>query len=451
MSNHSNHPQNLLEGFTIRGLWYPSDKYDLRCNGTLEFAPRYGARLVLESRTDDLHESYISHKPFWGISEDRQRITLSDFPTRYHSLFDASENQPRKDANVRFGEATNLYTYHFRQVFLGQHFGRPADQQLRTIQIEFSHLNEWIHGIRNEPLASIMDLEGSRPMLSLPKVIEGVKSFTLEGNNSILINAESQGISLEEYYDVIYYVQNFLRLLILDPIFPSRVSATTLRSNCPVEIYFPQLGSRDPQYGAILPDYSLFTYDEVRNRFEKLLMNFLHLDKLISDLFFGYLYSPLTFIETRFLSLTQAIEAFHRKTRGGEYVTRQWYDENLYGYFANMINEAPKIENNTGFKASLLARMRFGYEYALRKRLEQLLDEFGGKFLDIFVYREQDNTQKQKKARRDNFIKEISSKILKTPGIFISISMRIQRPTYSKAVSSGKSVKNLRYSSLLCC
>ena len=79
-----------------------------------------------------------------------------------------------------------------------------------------------------------MDLEGSRPMLSLPKVIEGVKSFTLEGNNSILINAESQGISLEEYYDVIYYVQNFLRLLILDPIFPSRVSATTLRSNCPV-------------------------------------------------------------------------------------------------------------------------------------------------------------------------------------------------------------------------
>ena len=127
-------------------------------------------------------------------------------------------------------------------------------------------------------------------------------------------------------------------------------------------------------------------------------------------------------------------------------MTRQWYDENLYGYFANMINEAPKIENNTGFKASLLARMRFGYEYALRKRLEQLLDEFGGKFLDIFVYREQDNTQKQKKARRDNFIKDI-----KDTGIFISISMRIQRPTYSKAVSSGKSVKNLRYSSLLCC
>ena len=51
--------------------------------------------------------------------------------------------------------------------------------------------------------------------------------------------------------------------------------------------------------------------------------------------------------------------------------------------------------------------MQFGYEYALRKRLELLLSDFGGKFLDIFVYQEQDNTQTKKRDRRDKFIKDI--------------------------------------------
>lgn len=167
----------------------------------------------------------------------------------------------------------------------------------------------------------------------------------------------------------------------------------------------------EPLYGTISPPYVLFTYNEIKNEFDHLVKNMFSLERVVCELFFSHFYSPFTYVESRFLNLVEALEAFHRKTRDGEYMTKEECRKNFYQNLKNKIDEVPKIQEppgSPGFRDSLVGRLRFAYEYALKKRLGGFFGEgLGEKFLDIFVYQKCDHTKKQRAACRDNFIKVI--------------------------------------------
>ena len=95
------------------------------------------------------------------------------------------------------------------------------------------------------------------------------------------------------------------------------------------------------------------------------------------DLFFGYFFSPLTFIEARFLNLAQALEAYHRKTRDGMFSETQSYDD-LVKDFKAMVDKVPDVDPD--LKTKLRNSTEFWPEYTLAKRLTLLLEEFGARF-----------------------------------------------------------------------
>ena len=67
----------------------------------------------------------------------------------------------------------------------------------------------------------------------------------------------------------------------------------------------------------------------------------------------------------------QAIESFHRATMNGKYL-----DDDAWEPHKNkLLNEIP-VELEDSFKSSLKSRLRYGNEYSLRKRIQELLKLF---------------------------------------------------------------------------
>jgi hypothetical protein len=78
------------------------------------------------------------------------------------------------------------------------------------------------------------------------------------------------------------------------------------------------------------------------------------------------------YVEHRFLSMVQAVESYHRQAIGGEYLTPEAYKP----VYSALVAAIPPTENSA-FIAALKNRLRYHYQLALRKRLEDLVDLYG--------------------------------------------------------------------------
>ena len=247
MSNVQDCHKNLCETFTIEGDWCQPGLGDESYRGTLSFTPNYGVELEVEDN-GKLWDYVKKHKTLWGTSTESQRITLFDFPAQEHSLFDAPVELLRSDVTVRMN-APSLSTYHFRDVFLGEHFEKIEDVRLNSLAIKFSYLDEWISAEREDPFAGKTDLIHPRPEQRLAGNVKDIASVNVKKDGSVFITAKHDGVSLERYRDSIYCVQNFLSLMLLEPLYPSSVNGTLLATNRALEIFFPQLNTSKPVYG----------------------------------------------------------------------------------------------------------------------------------------------------------------------------------------------------------
>jgi hypothetical protein len=83
------------------------------------------------------------------------------------------------------------------------------------------------------------------------------------------------------------------------------------------------------------------------------------------------------------MAIIRAIEVFHRRASVGDhYLSETEYKKGLLKDLMKPVNEA-NIE--TEFRNSLTSRLKYGYDYSLRTRLRELLNEYGNEFLSLFV------------------------------------------------------------------
>lgn len=89
------------------------------------------------------------------------------------------------------------------------------------------------------------------------------------------------------------------------------------------------------------------------------------------DLFFHILNNSQMSPETEFLSLTQSLEAFSRTFRGGNYLTVKKYDK----VKGQIISAIPAYLEKS-HRDALANRIKYGYQWSLRKRLSDLIGLF---------------------------------------------------------------------------
>lgn len=110
---------------------------------------------------------------------------------------------------------------------------------------------------------------------------------------------------------------------------------------------------------------------EISSAIEMLAENWfrsLQLLEPVYDLLFGTLFGRDTFVRTKFLNLTQALESFHRRTQDATYITPDDYSNVLATLIAAVPSGVPDP-----LKGRLSESLRYANGYSLRKRLKQLL------------------------------------------------------------------------------
>ena len=107
----------------------------------------------------------------------------------------------------------------------------------------------------------------------------------------------------------------------------------------PVKIFY-RLMNIPKAYKSLSPYNMLFTLTDISDRFETFLKNWFDKADLLEpfyNLYFGILYNPPTNPRPRFLSLIQAVESFHRRKFGGQYLTKEEDYNKIYNALKNAI------------------------------------------------------------------------------------------------------------------
>jgi len=378
----------MMDKFEYKGRWWLPDKPEKQVSGTLRFTPNEGAILELIGSFKDTKD-ILKPEIILGISSNGKKITL-------HKCFETKCFETKTKSNVSFpGLLTS--SFYANEIFVGAHFQKSEDIKFRELSIRYSYLDEWVNisGFNiqypdekeivikykePEPIQTsigedckiFIEIQVTRPTHSIVQKEASIKQRTY-------IRIEhSVEKSLEEYWNIMRHIQNFLSLGVTEPVCPLTVKGITesikdMPYNLPVEVeiyrHSPEV-SKTPK--TLYPYDMLFTFKDISDRFEILLKNwFEKADTLgpVYDLYFGTLYNPWMYLQHQFLSLIQAIEAYHRRKFEGKYLSNDDY-EPIYEKFINELAIEPS------FKEALKSKLKYGNEYSLRKRLKDLFEKY---------------------------------------------------------------------------
>jgi hypothetical protein len=87
-----------------------------------------------------------------------------------------------------------------------------------------------------------------------------------------------------------------------------------------------------------------------------------------SQLALSVLYSENLWLHVEFLTFMQALEGFHRAVVGGSYMTEKDYQP-----FRKAMAKHIPVELSDGHRAAIKSKIKYGYEYSLQKRIDQLV------------------------------------------------------------------------------
>lgn len=377
----------MIEEFEYMGLWWLPETPEKQICGTLRFTPIEGAVLELmdsfiDAKTKD---RIVSPEAIIGHSSYGKDITLYQCRLKSYSGFQESFR-----ADV---------------VFIGAHFQKSEDIKFKSIDVHYSHLDEWtnISGFidiqyprdgevvikykRPEPIRVSINDDCEISIIIQPEEYPShhivQKEVTIKQKTYIKIKTSGEK-SFEEYEEIMYQIQNFLSLGVWrEPVYPLTIRGIT-EANKEVEISY-ELIDIPKVAKTILPMDMLFTFGDIFDRFDVFLRNWFKQAKPSElkpthDLYFGTLYIPLMYRESHFLSLAQAVESFHRRKYRGKYLSDEDYKK-IPGVLVNAIPSAVKKD----FKNSMENKLKYSNEFSLRKRLKEIFDEYQHEIPGVFI------------------------------------------------------------------
>ena len=277
---------------------------------------------------------------------------------------------------------------------MGEHFQQVEDVKFSNLLVQYSYLNEWL-GIHGFYPASSEDsdivIRYKRPN-SIRAAVRDYKInvlFGFETSYSIIepeVNFKQKVfveikplknslLSFDEYQEIVQSIQNFLSFALSKPVYPLDVGGKIHESEKRlVKIYCDLCNIEQPSKKLSLSGQS-FSFREIAGRFEKILnLWFEKYETLkpVYDLYLGALYNPQMYLENEFLSMVQALEAYHRRKFDGKYLS----DDDYSKVYSKLKNAIDNLTVEKSFKESLKAKLKYGNEYSLRKRLKDLLSKF---------------------------------------------------------------------------
>lgn len=369
-----------MEDFEFEGIWWLPETPDAKVPGTLEFSPDSGVSLDLldslkkpgdhfaafqrEMVESELILGFSSEgRPatLWGCWEKRKRVNLAGFTkTSFHADF----------------------------ALVGAHLGVAEDARFKKMSAEYRHLDEWagISGfeikIPEDHAAHPIVIEHKRPVpvtasVAGARIAVEVRATLRETSGLVGEAAIAQrtwmsveypeGGSFRELNEALHHLRNFLRLGVGESVEPLAVRGVTeADERTSVEIYYKPVGVRYTGK-KVHPAEMLFTLGDINEDFGGFLSNwFGKAERLgpVYDLYFATAYGSPAYLDDRFLSLVQGVEAYHRRALGTTELSEEAHDRRL----GEIVSAAP--DNHEDW---LRGKLAYSNEPSLRKRLAEIL------------------------------------------------------------------------------
>jgi len=365
------------EQLEFKGEWWLPSRPEERVLGTLKFVPGEGGMLELMGLLNDAEPGVIL-----GMSADGKPVTLQDcIETR------ARFRRPGLDTSMFYASA----------VLEGAHFSTPEEIIFSRVSVLFSNVEEWMYpagpDVRVNRRGNKMVVECEEPEAIRVSVEQGMKISLVPHVGYTVIDGQaaantetwftvepSQAKSLDEYLGVVGDIRNFLCLATTERVrvlaMEGRLAASgggvrpaTIDGKA-VKVFLPFVNGR----GATRPSLGrdiIFRLADVAEQIGQLLTRWLESAtrlRCVHDLYFAAHDQPDMYVEHGFFCFVEALEAYHRRA-----IRRTDFDnEELRRRREEILDARPDWEH----KDWLSARLEYGNEPSLRKRLKEIVERF---------------------------------------------------------------------------
>lgn len=375
----------MNESFETNGFWWLPETPENRVPGTLSFSPGDVPRLKLMGTLNIVQESSFPPPEFINPMII-QGSAMGQPVTLYKCL--------QKSGKSNIGVAGSYYATEFLAhiAFFGAYFFTQADIQFSSLSVQFHNLDSWynmscIQTTTPEPGTELITIKIPEPInfqINDHQIQISVwKSECLNLNGTSLSVRVSVNISnptakpLEDYFELLRLLQYFFTFALTEPTFVIKMTGQVTDKLEKAEGEFSSLGIIKIYYSAIGWQSNardifwadmLMPYSEMETNLPQLIRAWVEKAETIKpvyDLYFAGKFRS-TYPENEFLSLTQAIETYHRRVYGGQYQSEEIFLKDLYPKLVAAIPSSVSPE----FRSSLKnGKLRYAHEYSLRRRI----------------------------------------------------------------------------------
>jgi hypothetical protein len=336
-----------MESFEYRGLWWLPESPENKIAGNLTFSQEKGFLLDIIGALKPYENGLMSlsqHSIILGVTTGSKKITLQNCMQVGHSI--SIVETSKYIANIGF---------------VGIHIDNEEDLLFDKIQARYTYLYDWvgISGIEREFFPE--DRASHTLKYSAPEDIEiqthvGNIRFTFIGNTEgkwhIHNFSESTWIALdankEKTFDEI--AKDFL--------FPFKALITLGTTNAnfieelyffkkdyskyPIKVYYRQSFYHQKVKEKLFPNDMLFTLSDIYEGIESRINNWLNISEKIDsvlNLFLRYKVSTRMFQELKFLTISQAIETYHRRVKDNKILSEEDHQDKVEEILNNVSAE----------------------------------------------------------------------------------------------------------------
>lgn len=369
--------RDMLSDFSVRGTWWLTPNSQDQVSGTLRFS---NDRIELQLDRAFFDGGLASA---WGIGGFRADVILGQ----------TTDNQRCSLHGVFFrgwsGQEPILVVQH---LLFGAHITQNETLPDRKALVEYTGLEEWAaqHFVEErtdeatgKQVFSVslfrevsLSIPGNPPLKQL-ELHTSAHSHSERTKTTLTYKSEfvvtfGCSVSVAQVVDCIRKISNLLALLMGVPVYPRTIrlmSATEHGSaQPPIDLLLALRAGpvrKKSSFEMILPLNALGP-----SRANQLFERWFSSDDLlrpVCDLLLSTVYNPSLYVQSTFLTLTQAIESFHRRVHGGVYVSKEEYD-----LLKRSLADAIPIDTDDDLKAKLTVTLEYANEFSLPKRLKNL-------------------------------------------------------------------------------
>ena len=376
---------SLLDDFRLTAHWWLPSRPEDKVPGTLTFNPDAGARQELMG---------LFNSPDFGtfalLSSPRSlRLDIvlgSDADADLYTLhiLDA--------LNI-----SNTSTFRVSYLLAGKHFSSTEEINFRSALVQYTYLEAWSCFQFTRPRKSdspeclSIDIPSTVATLFAANPGGLIKEVSLEAyarsqfkpsvvdirpgaRFKIELSAASD---LRAFLALLFDLGQLMTMFVGNPSYVKKLGLFD-QSESAVIVFFSSTIRPEEQ---LHPLQMCFPLKDIHSSIRILVEKWFEsvpLLKPIHDLLFGTLFAQDSFVTTKFLSLTQALESFHRRTTGGTYV-----DSADYLALQRTLTAAVPASIPNPLRQRLSDTLTYANEYSLRKRLNDLFASLDVRTVDM--------------------------------------------------------------------